>query len=221
MKKILFLFIGIVLSINLFGTAQYPDKIIYNGKEYKLHTNPLETFFAKNPDLKPKTEVMSSALWRGYVATFEIRDNQLYVKDIEIQYFDKTDENNSTTKWKSVLKEVFPNQTDIKVDWISGLIILPEGELVEYVHMGYGSLYENYILLEMENGKLLKEKKLDYKEYEKYTERQYKEFKKTDEYKNIVKELKEGSKDMKMTEKEMDDFLKSYLTSYKTIILKD
>jgi hypothetical protein len=80
------------------------------------------------------------------VATFEVKNNELYVKDIEIEIRDTTVKS-FATKWKSVLNEVFPSQSDIKVDCLTGLLVLPHGKLVNYVHMGYGSTYKRYILL--------------------------------------------------------------------------
>jgi hypothetical protein len=33
------------------------------------------------------------------------------------------------------------------------------GKQIKYIHMGYGSTYENYILLEIRNGNFIEEKK--------------------------------------------------------------
>lgn len=170
MKLLLTIVLCLFTGAAAFATAQYPDKIIYNGKEYRLHSNPLESYFEKNPGKRPSGGLQSSALWRGYVATFEIRDNQLYVKDIEIEIRDTTTKEFKAI-WKSVLKEVFPDQKNIKVDWLTGLLVIPYGKLVNYVHMGYGSTYENYILLEIDKGDLKKEMKFGYKEYEKFKEK--------------------------------------------------
>ena len=65
----MFLNIGIVKA-ELPITAQYPDKITYNGTEYSLNSNPLEPYFEKNPENRP--DMVSTALWRGYVGHFEI-----------------------------------------------------------------------------------------------------------------------------------------------------
>ena len=80
-----------LLSLTTLATAQYPDKIIFNGTEYNLDSNPLESYFEINLDKRPKGDLKSTALWRGYRATFEMRDSQLFVKDIQIQYLDTTD----------------------------------------------------------------------------------------------------------------------------------
>ncbi|SDL86291.1 hypothetical protein SAMN05421823_108307 [Catalinimonas alkaloidigena] len=217
MKTFLTLILTLFLVVNVFATAQYPDKIIYNGKEYSLHSNPLEMYFEKYPDKRPKDGAMSTALWRGYVATFEVKDSQLFLKDIEIQYHDTTSKESYPYKWCSVIKEVFPDQKDIKIDWLTGLLVIPHGKLVNYVHMGYGSTYKNYILLEIDNGDLKKEKRFKYEEYEKFKERQFQVFKQTDEYKKIKADLqKDGSSD-----EFIDSFLRSYVTEYTSKILTE
>ena len=123
MKRILFVIIlTVFFSSTVFGTRQIPDKIIFNGKKHELwHSNPMESYFKKHPK---KDMSSSTALWRGYVATFEVKGNQLYLKDIEMQVdYDQ--------KWKSILKEVFPNQKLIKIDWVTGLLVLPTGKIIE------------------------------------------------------------------------------------------
>lgn len=217
MKTILTLILTLFVRVNVFATAQYPDEIIYNGKEYNLHSNPLEAYFEKNPDKRPKGGVMSTALWRGYVATFEVKDNQLFLKDIEIEYHDTTSKESYPYKWRSVIMKVFPDQKDIKIDWLTGLLVIPYGKLVNYVHMGYGSTYKNYILLEIDKGDLKKEKRFKYKEYEKFKKRQFQVFKQTDEYKIIKAELqKDGSSD-----KFINSFLRDFITQYTSKILTE
>jgi hypothetical protein len=202
-----------------FATAQYPDKIIYNGKEYSLHSNPLEDYFVKFPDQKPKGGLMSSALWRGYVATFEIADNSLFLKDIEIMVKKDESGKNFETGWKSVLKEVVPEPKKLKIDWFTGILVLPFGELVNYVHMGYGSTYENYILLEIAGGNFKKSREFNYKEYEKFKEKQFAAFKKTEEYKQLADDLKR--RDPKTTDQFIDSFLKDFVINYSSKILVD
>lgn len=217
MKFLITTVLSSFLCLTTFATAQYPDKIFFEGKEYNLHSNPLESYFEKNPDKRPKGGVMSTALWRGYVATFEVRDSQLFVKDIQIQYWDTTDKKSHDTKWKSVMTEVFPDQNNAKVDWLSGLLVLPFGKLVNYVHMGYGSTYEKYFLLEIDKGNYIKSKQFDYKLYEIFKDKQFAAYKKTEEYKETKAKLKkDGSSD-----EFIDGFLRSFVTQYTSKILAD
>ena len=90
-KNILSIF-GLIVAINLSvsGTGQMSDKIIYNGKVCSLTGKsvidgcyPMENYFEKYPDKRP-TRGGGTFLRRNYVATYEIKDNQLYLNDIEI-----------------------------------------------------------------------------------------------------------------------------------------
>ena len=204
----------VIFNLTVFGTAQSPDKLLYNGKEYKLHTNPMESYFEKYPEKRPKSKMWSSALERGYVATFEIIDNQLYLKDIEIQTFKPFKRHRFEYEWKSVKNKVFPNQKLIKIDWVTGLLIIPYGEIVDYVHLEYGSIYEHYIILEIENGSLKKEKQLEYQEFVEFREKQFQIYKETEEYKKSKQELKE------MTEWD-DEFIDYVLQSYISTYIKN
>lgn len=216
MRTILMFFLTFLIAQNVLATAQEPDKIIYHGKEYGLYSNPLQSFFEKNPDRLPQNEVRSSALWRGYVATFEVIENELYVKDIQMQYRD-TISKVHPFGWKSVLNKVFPNKKERKLDWFTGVLVIPHGKLVSYVHMGYASTYKKYKLLEMDQGVLHKELNMNHRKYKKFKELQFKLFQKTDEYKKLKDEmLKKGD-----TEEFIDSFLRSYVTKYTNEILTE
>lgn len=177
MKTIIALAVALFLGSKVSATAQYPDKIIYHGRTYNLHTNPLEAYFGKYPDKRPKGGLMSTALWRGYIATFEIRDNQLFLRDIEVEYRDTLSKKEYDLQWKSVLSEVFLGGDPVKIDWFTGLLVMPYGKLINYVHMGYGSTYKNYILLEINEGSLQEAERFSYNEYERFKERQFAAFK--------------------------------------------
>lgn len=217
MKQLLTLFLLTSVTFKLLATAQFPDKIIYYGKTYSLQSNPLEDFFEKYPDKRPKSEMVSTALWRGYIATFEIRANQLFVIDIEIEALKDTLKNDYQTYWRSVIKEVFPDQKDVKIDWFTGLLVIPYGKMVNYVHMGYGSTFKKYILLEIEAGNLNKEARFNYKEYEKFKEKQFLEFKKTDKYKQMVNDLKKENDNVEF----IDSFLRDFIIEYTSKIMID
>lgn len=221
MKTLKLFFVTAVLlvcSVSIFATAQAPDKIFYNGKEYKLHSNPMEEYFKKFPEKKPKSGVISSALWRGYIATFEITENNLFLKDIVIMDLSKTDRKSSQAAWTSVLSQVVTDDKKLKIDWLTGLLVLPHGEIVNYVHMGYGTTYENYILLEIDKGEFNRAKEFDHKEYEKFKDKQFAAFKLTDEYKKM---LDESKKKENFDQKFFDSFLRSYITNYTSKILVD
>lgn len=181
-----FLLLVLILQASYaWSTAQFPDKIIYAGETYNLNSNPLEAFFEAHPDRRPKGGIQSTALWRGYVATFEIKDSQLVVKDIEILSIADS-AGQAYHHWTSVMQQVFPGQKGVPLEDWTGLLVLPYGKLVRYVHMGYGSTYQHYILLAIDKGHFTKEKRLDYKAYENFKERQFQAFRQTQDYHDLV-----------------------------------
>jgi hypothetical protein len=217
MKPLLATIVSLLFYIAANSTAQLPDKIFFEGKEYELYSNPLESYFNSYPDKKPKSHLISTGLWRGYIATFEIRDSQLFVIDIQLETWDSTDKKITGVKLKSVMAEVFPGQKAVKVDWLTGLLVLPYGELVGYVHMGYGSTYEHYFLLEVNKGNYIKSKQFDNKDFEKFKDRQFAAFKKTPEYQETKPKLKRDN----MPNEFLDSFLRNFVTEYTSKIYTD
>ena len=51
-------------------TAQAREKLIYNGQEYHLATEPLSPYLEKN---KIKFVAPSTACWRGYYGSWTIK----------------------------------------------------------------------------------------------------------------------------------------------------
>ncbi|NQY30055.1 MAG: hypothetical protein HRT69_11360 [Flavobacteriaceae bacterium] len=218
MKKTLLL----LLTICIIGlskaedltTAQYPDKITYNGTEYNLNSNPLEPYFDKHPDKKPG--MSSTALWRGYVAHFEIIENQLYVTDITRPKYQKDSEGHYEEKWISIYRMIFRTSEKVKIDWYTGILILPHGKMVNYVHLGYASTYSKYWLLEINNGDFNEARKYKNKEFVKFKKLQFEMFEKTEEYKKLYKEMKENDEynDDKFIKSFISDFVINYTTKF-------
>jgi hypothetical protein len=190
-----------VPTSSAFATKQWPDKIIYEGKEYSLYTYPIKDNSEKYLEKWPENDITSTALWRGYVATFEIKRKALFLTDIEIFMGSEVVDRKLFTSWKSVKDQVLPEGDDQLVDSFTGILVLAYGygEIVEDKHG-----YSNYILLEMKNGRLIGKRSLDYKQFEEFEEKQFQAYKKTDEYEQWVEDLKGKS----MTQEMIDGFLR-------------
>ena len=59
------------------------------------------------------------------------------------------------------LTYLFPGQTKVFANWFNGEIRIPQGEVLEYVHMGYASLYESDLFLVFKNGILVNQYEVD------------------------------------------------------------
>ena len=61
--------------------VQVKDSITIKGMKYYLYTTPLDSYWTKkNP--KPEIRITRTSCWSGYVASWEISDNILYLIDI-------------------------------------------------------------------------------------------------------------------------------------------
>ena len=124
-------------------TAQISETLVYEGRQLSMCTNPLSLYFALGGD-GPTFQCNCTALWRGYVGTWEIVDGRLYLIDLQ-----------GTLKGgeEASVATIFPDYPDrVFAHWYSGTIRIPQGQLLNYVHMGYGSTYERDLLLEFEKG---------------------------------------------------------------------
>lgn len=124
-------------------TAQISEYLDYQNTGYSLLTQPLEDWF-RQCGRRPAFAMRHTACWRGYVGSWEIRDDLLYLVDLEgtMQSGEEAD-----------LRTVFPDQEGpVFAEWFSGDLRCPTGPLVEYVHQGFQSRYASELVLRVENG---------------------------------------------------------------------
>jgi len=124
-------------------TAQIAEKLYYEGQKLSMCSEPLGNYFAFTGE-NPGFESNCTALWRGYVGTWEIKGGRLYMIELTGTLEDGSD---------ATLATIFPNFPDrVFAHWYSGTIRIPQGKMLDYVHMGYGSTYERDLLLTIERG---------------------------------------------------------------------
>jgi hypothetical protein len=127
-------------------TAQIAERLTYQGQAWSLCANPLDDYFAMGGE-RPPFQWNCTALWRGYVGQWEIRDDRLYLLALHGTLKDGA---------SASLATVFPDFPDrVFAHWYSGTLRIPQGKQLKYVHMGYGSTYEQDLLLEIERGVLV------------------------------------------------------------------
>jgi hypothetical protein len=77
--------------------------------------------------------IFSTACWRQYRGTWEIRDGRLSLIALEGCYELKGEE-------------------PLPADWFSGMLNVPRGKMLEYVHMGYLTVFEEELHISVLRG---------------------------------------------------------------------
>ncbi len=112
-----------------------------------MATQPLDAYFAlggANPGLDLKWPPNCTALWRGYIGSWEILDQRLYL----IKLMGDLSGNDGVC-----LATVFPDFPDrVFAHWYSGTLRIPDGAVLKYVHQSYQSTHERDFLIEVEGG---------------------------------------------------------------------
>ena len=142
--------------------AQRADNIVVEGRKMDLFSNPLEEYWIKRKKKRPSFYPLDSCR-RGYVATWEIRDNNLFLTDL-----DGDVEKRSLFFGKKLvkysLKKLFPKaiRPGIKADWFSGKLRIPSGKMTQYEDTGYDSRFEKEIIITINHGEVLRTRTIDY-----------------------------------------------------------
>ena len=149
-------------------TYQARDILHYNGQEYRLNQQLLEGYFEVYPEQRPKPKMVFSSLWRGYLATFEIKDNQLLVKDLG-GFPLKSDGG-------AIAKKLFPNQN--RYEWFSGFIRIDD-DRGDWDEERPEATFE---YLEIYKGDLVQKRTMDFEALQAFKARQFEYFKTTPAY---------------------------------------
>ena len=125
MRKILFTLLLLSLPVMIKATGQMAERLSINGEYWQLYYCPIETDMtlseeiAKAIELLPETitedsiewvKGQSTALWRNYIAEWEIKDNRLFLREIGVLYIREVgyrSEDHFFTLNEETLKEIF------------------------------------------------------------------------------------------------------------------
>lgn len=133
-------------------TAQFTENLIYQGQKLTLCAEPLGPFLEFSASTVT-FQAPHTALWRGYVGTWCIENDRLYLV--------KLDGHRETESGvlEVGLEALFPDYPDgVFAHWFTGELRCPSGALLRYVHGGYGSTYEQDMFLRVQRGVVVEER---------------------------------------------------------------
>ena len=131
-------------------TAQIKELLIIDGHKTRMAfcpPVPVEhpRIHERSPDeiLRDESRILdSTTCWRRYVGTWEIKDERFFLADLHGRF-------------------QLRGSTPVFADWFSGILRAPIGEILQYVHMGFGSVHERELLVEVKNGVVVKYRTID------------------------------------------------------------
>ena len=124
-------------------TAQVGEILLIDGEQHEMFNEPLRFWFALSGVPSPFLG-NSSACWRGYVGTWEIAGDRLYLVRLEGNLLD--DESVS-------IETIFPGWPNrVFAHWYTGTLTVPLGDMLHYEHIGYGRLHEETLFIDIERG---------------------------------------------------------------------
>jgi hypothetical protein len=131
-------------------TAQVHEKLVLDGQPLTMafcppipvdHPRIVELDRAQASRDAPPV-INSTACWRGYIGSWEIKDGLFYLAGLQ---------------GRLRLTGIGP----LLADWFSGILRVPQGKILHYVHMGFGSIYEYEEHIKIETGRVVARRRID------------------------------------------------------------
>jgi hypothetical protein len=140
-------------------TVQRPDRILLDGEPYDLLAEPLEDLFRQR-EARPPLVPLHTAAWRGYVASWAVRDGHLYLTDVDGLVADPPPPGGPPGRWWDGptrafgLEDLFEPPLPaggIEATWVSGTLRCRQGGL-RLVEPGDAPATGGLILVEVHDG---------------------------------------------------------------------
>lgn len=154
MRHILTILLGLLITNSVFATGQVPDYLIFKGDTIAIFSNPLEQYFEQTGkrELIDFVGCGSTACWRGYKAIWELKNDSLYLRQITSCHKECGLEIRNAD-----LNKMFGTD-NVFANWFSGKLFIPQGKKVQYIHMGYATIYERELHISFKSGLKTNEK---------------------------------------------------------------
>jgi hypothetical protein len=140
-------------------TAQITENLRYMGRTRAMCTEPLEQYIelvhgvdrSGTPRSPYRDMDTCTALWRGYVGNWVICQGRLYLVGLFRPSWGEPV--NLLHRRRLDMGLLFPGfEKRVFAHWYSGTLRVRDGQMLNYRHMGYMSVFERELLIEVERG---------------------------------------------------------------------
>lgn len=132
-------------------TAQMHERLIIDGAETSMafcpplpegHARLIAVDPSAAPDPQSSSILYSTACWRQYQGTWEIKDARFYLTAVRGRFR-------------------LEGSEPLLADWFTGVLRIPRGRMLRYIHMGFGSIFEEELHIKIERGAVVSSRVLD------------------------------------------------------------
>ena len=154
-----------LLTLAAYATGQDGDVIYINGERLELLGKPIcldSTLYHTLKDELPSNRPIVTSNWDGFTAYWSINNDKLYLDSVRCEAYDPNA--------KAVVGESIPSETLYRIfsrynagnrivaSWVSGKFRVAKGKVIYYQHTGFERNYEDEILLDIDQGKVIGKK---------------------------------------------------------------
>jgi len=133
-------------------TVQAKEKLIIDNKKYLMISEPLESYLQAMKE-KVKFDLRTTGCWRGYVGTWKLENEKLYLIDLVGTKYDSE----LNTHNEVGMEYLFPNQKSVFANWFSGQLEIPDGTIL----MEGTTYLGDFLFLKFDKGVLIDFKSVD------------------------------------------------------------
>lgn len=141
MKKAILTALFVLSCIAVSATEQVNDKVIIEGEKWEIPASPLLSLDSKDyeafKELMGERNFVSTANYRGYVATWHATKKGLYLDKVEVLQSNGQMKEMDMDKLMKVLKK-HKHKGMIRAEWISGLVKIRKGDDNWTLHLKKG-----------------------------------------------------------------------------------
>ncbi|MFA5138830.1 MAG: hypothetical protein WC728_06300 [Elusimicrobiota bacterium] len=122
-------------------TAQFHEELVYEGRKTTLSCCP--GLPKQHPRIvKTDSPIQCTACWRGYIGSWEVKAGRFFLKRLKGGYRLK-------------------GRAPLFAEWFSGELRIPDGEMLQYVHMGFETVFERVTVARIEKGVVVETRSVD------------------------------------------------------------
>src|SRR3982751_244363 len=126
-KTVAAVFAGLLATGVASGSSQEPDVLLFDDQELELDSNPLAEWLAMHPGRLQRGDAGFENNWRGYVATWEIAHDRLWLRQVAVRF--RKDEGSGQARYelRDQRPALFPGSGRVTADWYTGTLVVPLG----------------------------------------------------------------------------------------------